>query len=93
MAEEIAVLPARNGRAFGFTSKRHVYKHWHAAVQKAQICDVTPHEGGAAQLRNRDDRAPGAGCSHDSGAWKLEVTQSALGALRARGEPAPACRR
>lgn len=46
MAEEIAVLPARNGRAFGFRSKRHVYKHWHAAVQKARISNVTPHEGG-----------------------------------------------
>ena len=44
--EAIGRLRPRNGRVFGFLSRRHVYSHWKRACMAAGIEYIPPHQAG-----------------------------------------------
>lgn len=71
MAAELASLPPRRGRVFGYRSRRHVYKVWRNTCRRAGIPYVPPHQAGRHSFATTLD-AEGWTASQiaEAGRWK-----------------------
>lgn len=71
LAAELASLPPRLGRVFGYRSRRHVYKVWRNTCRRAGIPYVPPHQAGRHSFATALD-AEGWTASQiaEAGRWK-----------------------